>query len=270
MQKVEKEWEYTRDKEAEKEIENKKKENQLAGGHTLNFKFNTDGSLIKRTSKEEMEFFKDITDPKCKYYAERKAIDIFIPKFLGIEVINGEEWLKMENVTHGLKFPSYIDVKMGTQTHAPDYPAKKRLRHIEIDKTTTSPTLGLKVSGAVIKDRLGGNSHKVFKENLKSEEIAPLFKKLLLCNDASKPNLDALKYYIRECEKILEFFEKVSKRYYVASSLFFVLSNLDNKYYLKLIDFAHVQPIELMKKEKDDGFIFGMKNMIKILEEAGK
>jgi len=258
-----------RNKDAEKEIEMKKKENQLAGGHTLNFKFLPDGTLMKKTSPEEIAFFKEITDPKCKYYAERQAIDKFIPKFHAVETIDGAEWLKMENCTFGLTFPSYIDVKMGTQTWGPDYPEKKMKRHMEVDKTTTSSTLGLKVSGVVIKDRKGENSYKLFKDSLKAEEIPGAFKKLLSCNDAEKPNAAALDYYIAECEKILEFFEKVNKRYFIAASLFFVLSNIDNKYALKLIDFAHVQPIELMNKEKDDGFIFGMKTMIKILKEAG-
>jgi len=144
--------EKEREKRKEKEREAEKKDHGLAGGHVSNFKFLPDGTLLKRTSKAEIAYFNEINDPSCKYYRERKAADKFMPKFHGTEAIDGEEWIKMENVNFGLTHPSYIDVKMGTQTYAPDYPEKKKLRHMEADKNTTTPTLGLKVSGMVLKN----------------------------------------------------------------------------------------------------------------------
>eukprot|EP00826_Nyctotherus_ovalis_P049997 TRINITY_DN6085_c0_g2_i11.p1 TRINITY_DN6085_c0_g2~~TRINITY_DN6085_c0_g2_i11.p1 ORF type:complete len:274 (-),score=57.10 TRINITY_DN6085_c0_g2_i11:74-820(-) len=244
-----------------------KEELVLAGGHIANFKLH-DGSLLKKAAKAEIEFFQEINDKSSKYYGERLAIDEFVPQFYGVENIGEEQWIKMEDITFGLTYPSYIDVKMGTQTHAPDYPEEKRKRHMETDKKTTTSTHGLKVSGAVIKDKIGESTLKLYKPHMKAEEVPHLFKKLLMCNDAAKPNVDALNYYIAQCKGLLEFFETVNKRYFVASSLLFVLSNLDNKYTVKLIDFAHVKPIEDMGLEKDEGFIYGLSNLIQILQSS--
>ncbi len=242
---------------------------ELAGGHVSNFKFLPDGTLLKRTVPCEIRFFQEISDKSAKYFAEREAINRFLPKFCGLEVVDGEKWIKMENVNFGLTFPSYIDVKMGTQTYAPDYPEEKRKRHQETDKKTTTPTHGLRLAGMVIKDAKGNTTFKLYKRNVTADELPLTFRNLLTCNGAAKPNAEALAYYIKQCQDLLGFFEKTNKRYFVASSLFFVLSNIDNKYALKLIDFAHVNPIEDMGLTRDEGFIFGLKSLLAILNKAG-
>jgi len=257
-------------KEHEKEDKEDKKEETLAGGHISNFKFNSDGTLLKKTVDAEVKFLQEINDKACKYYAEREAINKFLPKFVGVEVIDGAKWVKMENVNFGLTHPSYIDVKMGTQTYAPDYPEEKKKRHQEADKKTTTPTHGLKISGMVIKDKDGNTTHKLYKSEVKADELPKTFRYLLTSGGATKPNEEALNHYIKVCQEVLEFFESVGKRYFVASSLFFVISNTDNKFALKLIDFAHVKPIEDMGLTRDEGIIFGLKNMIKILIKSSK
>lgn len=67
-----------------------------------------------------------------------------------------------------------------------------------------------------------------------------------------------------ELKAILEFEKTISKRRKIGASLFFVLSNTDDKFLVKLIDFAHYYPLK--EGEKDEGFIKGLESVIKEFE----
>jgi len=74
-----------------------------------------------------------------------------------------------------------------------------------------------------------------------------------------------------ELYKIQEYFESQHDLRFYSSSLLFLFEGLDNgdiKVGVRMIDFAHVH--EIQDKGKDEGYLIGIRNLIKSFEELSK
>jgi len=253
--------------EAKKEV---KKDDQLAGGHAGAFKFLPDGTLLKAGKKGEIAFYSDFNNPTSKYYSEMQLLKPYMPQFHGIVELDGKPWIKMQNLCANLTNVSFIDIKMGSQTYSPEDPPSKIANQQQRAKETTSFEYGFRITGVTIRDEHGTITFKIQKEfsGISIKDAKEILVKFLSCNGAKAPNKEAVLHYIEKIREILKLWENNISRMLIASSLFFVLSNTDNAYYLRIIDFAHAFPLE--EGKKDFGFIKGLKSLIQILEEIAE
>ena len=76
------------------------------------------------------------------------ALAPFVPAFFGTRCIRGRTCVVLEDVTHGMRAPCIVDIKIGTSTVAPDAGWEKRLSHLRKDRATTTRPLGLRLIGA--------------------------------------------------------------------------------------------------------------------------
>lgn len=246
--------------------EDKKDAPNLAGGHADSFKFNKDGTLCKAGKKGEIAFYEEFNDKAGKYYPEMEILRPFCPVYHGIVEEGGKKWIKMQNATAGLTNVSFMDIKMGDKSYGPDATPEKIKSQEEKAKKTTSLEYGFRLTGMTVKDDKGANSFKLLKQygELTYQQIPEFVEKLLKCNGKDKINVKACEYYIAKMKEILEIMEHKWSRLLIATSIFFVISNTDDKFDLKLIDFAHVHPCP--PGERDTGFIKGVKHLITIFE----
>jgi len=240
---------------------------RLAGGHVDSFRFLEDGTIMKAGKKGEIEFYEAFNQPEGIYYSEIQLLKLYIPEFYGIIEAEGRKWIKMKNINYGLNNVSFMDIKMGDKSYSPDDPPEKVKNQIERAKATTSFEYGLRITGVTIKDEKDNVTYKLIKQygGMTIENVEDIIKKFLMCNGRESVNAEAAKFYVEKMEEILSLMEAKISRAMVASSLFFVLSNTDNKYELKIIDFAHVFPMK--EGERDTGYIKGLKILIGIFKK---
>ena len=239
----------------------------VVGGHPGVIRFMPDGTLLKAGKKTEFGFFEDMNDPKSKYHLEIQYLKPHIPEFYGFIEEDGKKWIKMKNITYGFNNVSFMDIKMGDKTYSPDDNPKKIQTQIDRAKITPSFKYGFRITGLNIKDEKNCESYRLVKDfnAVTYEKSHGLINKFLMCNGKTTINKEAVKYYIETIKQILNIIETKTTRIMIGSSLLFALSNTDNKYDLKAIDFAHVFPLE--EGGKDTGYIKGLKSLIELFEK---
>ena len=89
------------------------------------------------------------------------------PAYHGTRVLAGRTHVVLEDLTHGMRRPCVVDIKVGTCTVAPDAAWPKRVSHLLKDRQTTTRSLGLRIIGvhqpaastggeAVVRDKTHG------------------------------------------------------------------------------------------------------------------
>ena len=242
---------------------------EMAGGHVDNFKFNEDGTIDKMTKKTEMLFIKNLleSNPSYKYFKENEEMKRFMPKYYKVYEKEGKPYLQMENLVFGMTHASILDIRLGSRLYGPDYPESKKLRHIADPNGYTSTAIGFRITGFNIKDEKGGSAYKSYKKAFSPQVIPDIIEKFLKSNNKNSINTEALKFYMSECKEIYDFFDKISTRCFIAMSLFFTISNIDNRFKMKLIDFSHSYPVETFQQQKDECILFGLKNLMDIFNK---
>jgi len=140
------------------------------------------------------------------------------------------------------------------------------------DAATTTVTLGMRISGLrsyqskkseyVVKDKSWG---KKVKDNTMAESIAIFF------SDGVSVRKNVIKALLPKLKKIQEYFESQHDLRFFSSSLLFLFEGLDSesvKVDVRMIDFAHVHQIH--DGGRDEGYLVGMKNLMKIFEDLAK
>jgi 1D-myo-inositol-tetrakisphosphate 5-kinase/inositol-polyphosphate multikinase len=166
-----------------------------------------------------------------------------------------EKYLALENIVKDMDNPSIMDVKMGTRLYDDEATPEKRDKMINLVNTTTSKTIGFRISG--IKVFKEGNYKvygKDFGKSLTEDTIGQGINYFLLNNAVCKHKFtDRLK----EIEEIVR---GLNLRLY-STSLLFVYEG--SRCDIRLIDFAHSYPNR--DGEPDDGFLLGVHNLIRII-----
>jgi len=164
----------------------------------------------------------------------------------------------------GMAHPSVIDFKMGTHTVTFNCIKKGSLETVKKkDATTTTHSLGFRVSGLNFKDENGNLIRKMYRQygKIVETDIPILIKEFLMTGGAKSPDSEAIKYFLVELRKMKTFMETLNTREMVGSSVLFVIDNTVRKWKCKIIDLACVTDRE--KEWRDHGFILGLSNLIK-------
>ena len=147
-----------------------------------------------------------------------------------------------------------------------------QIEHIkQKDALTTSAKMGIRVTGIILKNKEGEVIERMVKQHGKVQEndIGPLVQRFLKKFDSEELYVEALNFYIQKLEEMLIFFEKMNSRRIIGSSVLMMLDKTNNTYDLRLIDLATIEDSENLD-ERDEGFILGIQNILKILKEIKK
>ena len=238
-----------------------------AGGHPDVIRFEKDGTLLKfmRAERdEEAQFYEAIKDSA--------PLNEFCPKYLG-QIKEGENlYIRMENIYFELTQPGYIDIKLGENYH--DHESAEAIASkIKKQEKSTRRELAFCVCGSTHYHADGTRSEF----DLRAKPIKPIWKPML--NDflitflkssgRSEMNMKALEFYINKMKQILAYVDGGSNPwYFISASMFLVLSNTEDKYNLKMIDFGKVRELKDFDKPKDTRFIQGLTNVLQWFEEV--
>lgn len=237
--------------------------------------------------QRETTFYKTIsksTDPKDVELRKH------IPRFFGIEevgFINGvtvtEEFLALEDITDQLRLPNVMDVKIGRRTWGPDATVKKRKQEDGKYAGTKGPfgfsVLGLIVHSIRSKSDRWTRQNKSFGKTLKTQDVKKV-PRIFFDIPTSGVVPELINGVVKRLKAILEVVERQNKYRFFASSILLAydaagvrefledgdVEKLERNIRVKIIDFAHVFPAS--EGEKDENFVFGLKNLIALFESV--
>lgn len=254
-----------KEREKENQLENNSKKiqdkNYLVSGHK-DFIIYKDSYILKKAKKSEIDFYKQINNQNEKennLSEKLKALKDFMPKFLGTETINNEEYLMIENLHNGLEAFNNMDCKLGKITWNEKTSEKKIEKRKQMYYESTVHLVGFRIVGAIIRNNKGEIDYKISKKEVSKvinteKHLAEFFRRFITFENIL--NYKILKEIINELEKMLEFFLSQNEKCFLCSSLYYVVGR-NEKVNVKLIDFAYPEDA----KGKND------LNLIEALEE---
>ena len=172
----------------------------------------------------------------------------------------------LEDVTHGMRAPCIVDIKIGTSTVAPDAGWEKRLSHLRKDRATTRP-LGLRLIGAQTVGAAGDaplSGAAPWGKALRPEEVGPR------CAAASPSAACCARRRSRTlstgCSGCCGL-ETAPSRQLLGSSILCVYDGAEDDAAspppaLRVIDFAHAYPL---RATRDHGYCYGLRHLIRLL-----
>jgi len=161
--------------------------------------------------------------------------------------VSGIEYIVLQDLTAGMVKPCVMDVKMGTR-----------------QRFTTSTTLGFRLCGMRVwrgdglytVDRLYGRT-------LTSSSVSSAMEEYLF--DGYTTRTELIPSILNSLERLLDVMEECPCRLYT-SSLLFTYEGGDEHTHpvvdIRIVDFAHGISKNSKEGELDDGFVFGLKNLI--------
>lgn len=206
-----------------------------AGGHAGSLIARGD-KLLKRVGPAEFKFYTSLFDEENK---DEDLIELrkFVPKYFEVEQIEGKDYLVLENLLTDYDHPNILDCKVGKVTWTPDHNERKTADQKKKAETTTTGSLGFRISGLIVKDEHGAVVESFAKEEgfygISPENIHEFFKKIV------GEDKKQVKRLIRQTEKLIGWFKKQRSKIFFTASVFYVIGK-NGKSQTRFIDFAHV------------------------------
>jgi inositol-hexakisphosphate kinase len=178
-----------------------------------------------------------------------------------------KSFLILEDLTCHLRKPCVLDCKMGTRHYDDDATEEKKMAHIEKAKKTTSSSTGIRFTGMQVYKKPSNTflfHDKYYGRRLKPDELKhELFEFL---HNGLRLRVDVMEQYLSKLRWLYQHMEKQNYFNFYSSSLLFVYEGDDMAPSpmadVRMIDFAHTQRC---KGEKDDGYLFGLSNLIGLI-----
>ncbi|KAL5286302.1 IPMK family protein [Megaselia abdita] len=209
-----------------------------------------------------------------------KELKSFIPSFYGHVKFNfnGSEYdfLKLENLTRGIQLPCVMDIKIGQRTYDP-LADEEKIKSEESKYYECKKGLGFCIPGFQVYD-LANKETKKYSKNFGKKltpETMPNALKYFLNIQNNESNKVHVLLILKQLYKIQKWCQKQKYFELFCSSILIIYdasilnNNLlkpnDEWVHVKMIDFAHVFPIE-DKSRHDTNYIFGINNLVQMFE----
>jgi len=232
------------------------------GGHEGTFQKIDESKIMKQTGKAETAFYEILhTYP---------SLEVFAPKFYGTKEVEGHKYIVIEDLTQYFKKPCILDVKIGRQSYGEDATPEKIEAMGQKDKNSTTYPLGARITAMKVYNVNSGDYVKKGKKDGQSvtvEGFQAALSEYFHNGVTLRKNL--IPSFLEKVEKVRDWIENQGDVRLYSSSLLFLYdgdeSSEDIRTELRIIDFAHVHKIQ--DGGKDDGYIFGINNLIKTLRD---
>ena len=188
------------------------------------------------------------------------------PAYHGTRTYAGRRHVILEDLTHRMRRPCVVDIKLGTCTVAPDASWPKRVSHLLKDRKTTTRSLGLRIIGTRTPPPAGGGGEAVvrnkdFGKRLRPSQMGGALRAAFSAD--GELCIAAVREFVRSLEGLLQQLTTASHWRFVSSSLLFVFEPEGGvPPQLRLIDFAHAYP--LRSASADHGVLYGLRNLLRL------
>ncbi|CAG9314225.1 unnamed protein product [Blepharisma stoltei] len=232
-----------------------------AGGHEGILIFRRD-KVLKRALPCELNFYTNLFNPNNQIPILLE-FQKFVPKFYGSQLIDGSNYIVLENLLWEYENPSIMDCKIGRVTWTRDHsPPRCVTQQLRASKTTTS-SLGFRITGLLIKDREGHVTDSIRKKqvfDITPDNILDYFARLVIRDDVFQE--EVVDQFIMETQEILDWFRKQRVSTFFTCSVLYV--NGFNKAQTKFIDFSYVYESD---GQRDTNMIEGLESLINTWEK---
>ncbi len=251
----------------EKRVEaNNPDELAVAGGHPNWFIVKQD-KLLKKSKANEIDMYNEIYNPDSKSKEENAKIKELIAGYFGTFTFKDNNYVILENLAFEASKGSVLDIKLGRVTYTPDVSQEKKELCIAKDKATTSGELGYRVTGIVMKNKKGEVQQQAKRKDvyygIDKDNMEEYFVNFFKGNEVETVNPAMVVDFLEFVKKMIDFFENHSNRFWIGSSLLFIVDNTKNKYRAAWIDIGHAYPLK--EGEKDENLLFGLRNIADLL-----
>jgi len=243
-----------------------------AGGHGNIQRVNDKPGIIKKKANSaECEFYLKLEKNKNIPDEIRTLFPLFDSIAEEMSGLITKKFLLIEDITHGMKQPCIMDVKMGTRTAGEDSNIFKKNFMISKDKSTTSFVLGLRLVALKTYNVTNQTYYEITRSEANEIGNKEMLHRALLSffNNGEKIRVDVVTYYIKRIYVLLNWMKEQTLYRFYSSSLLFVYDGADLNDNnpvadVRMIDFAHV--FEIKDGGTDKGYTKGLKQLLKFFE----
>ncbi|KAK4022424.1 inositol hexakisphosphate kinase 3 [Daphnia magna] len=189
------------------------------------------------------------------------------------------EFLLLENLTWRRKRPCVLDVKMGTRQYGDDAPESKRRSQSLKVENSTSGSLGIRLCGMQV-FQVSTNKYlcrnKYYGRSLTDDGLRCSLAQFF--HNGERLRTDIFLLLLDRLNRLLAVISQLDSYRLFTSSLLIIYDGLDgqpSEIDVRIIDFAHATQRDMTAESQtytgpDDGFIFGLKSLIELIEELSK
>jgi len=230
-----------------------------AGGHPGTIIHKQD-KIYKKAKKSEFIMYEYLYSTNCS--ENIRNLKTILPKYFGKDIINGEEFLILENLHSDYDHPNLIDCKLGRITWKSDANLKKIEVQMKKNKESINQHFAFRITGLIIRDSEGKVVEELKKPLVETkvtkDNIYHFLAKLLSYDDVIQKHL--IDEIILKTENILKFFKGQTIFKFIASSVYYVIGK-NNKVQARLIDIAHPED---SNGKIDENLIEGLEGLIHV------
>jgi len=201
----------------------------------------------------------------------------FLPAYHGLRIIEGRDYIAMENLTSSFSMPNQMDIKMGNQTYDDDASPSFIENRIKKEKGSTTPILGFRLTGIHTYSLSTGNKIKYDRRwgmAIQRDQIVDALSLFFRDGDQKLSFPHLIPMFLERMRNICSWFERQQYYQFYAASLLFIWEADPSKkdafgqrIDFRFIDFTHAYSIPEELTHRDESTLFGLQTLIKIFED---